>query len=60
MKRIRLSKAEIESLLIAAGAADPVATFEDVGSEKEQERAEAAFESAVGKLQEMLERKAKP
>ncbi len=52
-KRIRLSIREIDALLTAAGAADPEATFEHLG-DKERDRMDAAWASAMGKLRDML------
>lgn len=53
-KRIRLSFAEIDALLTAAGAADPTGTFEALNNDKDEERAAAALESGMDKLRAML------
>lgn len=54
MKRPRLTIAEIDALLAAAGNADP-AMFEDYPTEKEGDRAYRAWETGMEKLREMLE-----
>lgn len=55
-KRIRLSEAEIDALLTAAGAADPAGTFDHL-DEKSEERALAALERGIMKLRSMLAKK---
>jgi hypothetical protein len=52
-KRIRLTEAEIEALLAAAGNIDPCMFTEDTGG-KEGERLYDAWESGQQKLREML------
>lgn len=56
MKRIRLTKFEISAILSVAGNADAVATFEDIGDEKEEAQQIEYYESGMEKLREMLER----
>lgn len=57
MKRIRLTKLEIDAILAVAGAADAPAVFEDEPNEKEADRLLEAFESGMDKLRTMLERR---
>jgi len=55
VKRIRLTRIEIEALLAAAGNADP-AMWEDEPDEKAGDRMAAACESGMDKLRELLAR----
>jgi hypothetical protein len=56
---IRLTTLEIEALLIASGAADPEATMEGVGDDREIERMDAAWKSGEDKLRAMLAQRTK-
>lgn len=52
--RISLTEAEIDALLVAAGAADPTGTFEYLSNDEAEERAAEALERGMDKLRNAL------